>query len=75
MAMKKTLMKTSRRLMDEVIVDLTGIASLSIGDGIRDHLQLIVAKSSKLVSELMSELVSSAHITVSFLECLVCFFV
>ena len=60
--------------MDEVTMDLIGIASLSIGDGVRDHLWLIVANSSKLVSELRSGLVSSAHTTVSFPEFLLCFF-
>ena len=40
-------MKMSQCLMDEVIVDLTSMASLSIGDGVRDHLRPIVAKSSK----------------------------
>jgi len=34
-----------RCLMDEVTMDLTGIASLNIGDGVRDHLRSIIAKS------------------------------
>ena len=62
----------SRCLMDKVTVDLTGMASLSIGDGIRDQLRPIVAKSSKLVSELRSGLVSSAHTVTSFFERLLC---
>ena len=68
-------MKMSRCLMDEVTVDLTGMASLSIGDDVRDHLRPIVAKSFKPVSELRSELVSSAHTAVSFPQCLLCLFV
>ena len=62
----------SRCLMDEVVVDLTGMASLSIGDGIRDHLRLVIAKSSKPVSELRSGLVSSTHTIMSFFERLLC---
>ena len=62
-------MKIFWRLMYEVIVDLTSMASLSIGDGIRDHLRPIVSKSSKPVSDLRSELVSSTHTAVSFPEC------
>ena len=30
--------------MDKVTKDLTGMASFSIGDGVRDHLQPIIAK-------------------------------
>ena len=52
-------MKISRCLMDEVIVDLTDMASPSIGDGVRDHLRPVIAKSSKPISELGSGLVSS----------------
>jgi len=61
--------------MDEVTIDLTSMALLSIGDGVRDHFRPIVAKSSKLVSELRSGLVSFAHTIVSFPECLLCLFV
>ena len=63
-------MKTSWCLIDEVTVDLTDMVLLSIGDGIRDHLWLIIAKSSKLISELGAGLVSYAHIIMSFFECL-----
>ena len=68
-------MKMSWCLMDEVTVDLTGMASLSIGDDVRDHLRLIVTKSSKPVSELGAGLVSSACFIMSFFECLMCLFV
>ena len=61
--------------MDEVTVDLIGMASFSIGDGIRDHLWPIVAMSSKLVPELGSRLVSCAQTTVSLPEYLLCIFV
>ena len=62
-------------LMEKVIVDLTGITSLSIGDGIMDHLRLIIAKSSEPVSELGSGLLSSAHTIESFFKCFLCLFV
>ena len=65
----------SQCLMDEVIVDLTSMASLRIGDSIRDHLRPIVAKSSKPVSELGAGYVSSAHTIMSFFERLLCLFV
>ena len=51
-----------------------GMASLSIGDGVRDHLRLVIAKSSKPVSELGSGLVSSAHTIMSFFERFSCLF-
>ena len=68
-------MKTFWRLMNKVTVDLTCMISLSIGDGVRDHVQSIIAKSSELVSELGSGLVSSAHTIMSFFECFLCLFV
>ena len=61
-------MKISRCLVDEVTVDLTCMASLIIGDGVRNHFQPIITKSFKLVSELRSELVSSAHTVMSSLS-------
>jgi len=67
-------MKMSRCLIDELTMNLTGMGSLSIGDGVRDHLQLVIAKSSKPVSEFGSGLVSSAHTVMSFFECLLCLF-
>jgi len=76
-------MKISRCLMDEVTVDLAitntgdlaGMTSFSIGDGIRDHLWLVITKSSKPVSELRSGLVRSAHTVMSFFERLLCFLI
>ena len=56
-------------------MDLTGMASISIGDDVKDHLRPVIAKSSKPIFELGSGLVSSAHIAVSFFECLLCLFV
>ena len=68
-------MKMCWCLMDKVIMDLTGIASLSIGDSVRDHLRPIITKSSKPVSLLGFGLVSSAHTVMSFFERLLCLFV
>ena len=68
-------MKTSRFLIDKVTVDLTCMTCMSISDGVRDHLQPIVAKSSKLISKLRSGLVSSICTVMSFLKCLMCLFV
>jgi len=62
------LMKISWCLMDEVTVDLTGMASLSIGNGVRDHLWPIIVKSSKPISELRSGFVRSAHTVMSFFK-------
>jgi len=56
-------------------MDLTHMTSLSISDGIRDHLRLIIAKSSKRVPELGSGLVSFAHTIMSFFGCLLYLFV
>jgi len=65
-------MKTLRHLMNKVTVDPTRMTSLGIGDGVGDHLQPIIAKSSEPVSELGSGLVSSAHTIMSFFECFFC---
>jgi len=65
-------MKMSQCLMDKVVVDLTNMTSLSIGDGIRDHLLPLIAKSSEPVSELGSGLVSSAHTIMYFFKHCLC---
>ena len=44
-------------LMNKVTMDLTGVASLSVSDDIRDHLWLIIFKSSESISELWTRLV------------------
>jgi len=67
-------MKMSQCLMDEVTMDLTCMASLSIGNGVRDLLRPVIAKSSKPVFEFGSGLVSFAHTVMRFFECLLCLF-
>ena len=61
-----------RFLMDKITMDLTGIASLSIGYGVMDHLWPIITKSYEPVSELRSGLVSSAHTIMGLFECFLC---
>jgi len=68
-------MKMSMCLIEKVTMDLTGKTSLSISDDVRDHLRPIVAKSSKPVFELRSELVRSTCTIMSFFEALLCLFV
>jgi len=67
-------MKMSRCLIDEVTMDLTCMASLRIGNGVRDHFRPVIAKSSKPVFEFGFGLVSSAHTVMRFFECLLCLF-
>ena len=59
--------------MNKVTMNLTGMTSLSISDGVRDHLWPIVAKSSKPIFELRSRLVIST--VMSFLGHLLYLFV
>ena len=63
-------MKMLQCLMNKVIVDL--MTSLSIGDDVRDHLWLIIVKSSEPVSEFGFRLVSFTHTITSFFECFLC---
>ena len=68
MAMRRTLDEDVPVLDGQSHLDLTGIASLSIGDGVRDHLRPVIAKFSKPVFELKSGFVSSVHAVMSFFE-------
>jgi len=74
MSMKRKSVEDVLVLDGQSHVDLACMVLLSIGDGVRDHLQPIIAKSSKPDSELRSRLVSSAHTVTSFIECLLCLF-
>jgi len=56
-------------------LNLTRMTSLSIGDGVRDHLRPLIVKSFELVSELRSGLMSSAQTIMSFFERCMCLFV
>ena len=48
-------------LVNEVIIDLTGVASLSVSDGIRDHLWPIISESSESIAKLWTRVVSSMY--------------
>jgi len=56
------------RLMDEVAMDLAGMASLGISDSICDHFWPVVAKSSQPVPQFWARLVCSAGAIMGFLE-------
>ena len=75
MAMNRMLDEDIPIIDGEVTMDLTCLISLSIGDGVKDHLRPIIAKSSEPVYEFWSGLVSSIHTIMNFLECLLCLFV
>ena len=61
-------------LMNEITMDLTGMALLSISDDIRDHLRPVVSEFSESISKLWTRLVSSAHTVVNFFEFLLYLF-
>ena len=75
MAIRRMLDENAPLLDGKVTVDLTFMASYSIGDGVRDHLQSIIAKSSEPVSKFESGFMSSAHTIMSFFECFLCLIV
>ena len=62
-------------LMDEVTMDLTGMTSLGISDGIRDHLWPIIPQSSESISKLQTRLMSSTHTIMRFFEYFLCLFI
>ena len=68
-------MKMFRYLVNEVTLDLIGMASFNIGDGVRNLLRPIVAMFSKSVPMLESGLVNSAHTVMSFSKFFLCLFV
>ena len=67
--------KMSRCLMNEVTMDLTSVASLSISDGVRNHLWPIISKSSESISRFWTRLVSPTHTIMSLFEYFLCLFV
>ena len=58
----------SWRLVYEVTMDFISVISFGIGDGIRNHLQPIIAKFLEPVSKFGSKLISFACAVVSFPE-------
>ena len=67
--------KMSWCLMNEVTMDLTGVTSLSISNGIRDHLWLIIPQSLELIFKLRTRLMSSTQTVMRFFEYFLCLFV
>jgi len=59
-------------LVDEVTMDLTGMTSLGVSDGVRDHLWPIIPQSSELISKLWTRLMSSTHAVMHFFEYFLC---
>ena len=55
-------------LMNKVTIDLTGGASLSVSDSVRDHLRPVVSESSKSIAKLRTKLVSSARTVIRVFE-------
>ena len=47
--------------MDKVTMDLTSMTPFGVGDDVRNHVWLIIAESSKLVSKLRSGLMSFTY--------------
>ena len=57
--------KMSLCQMNEVTIDLTSVALLSVSDGVRDHLWPIISNSSDPISKFWTRLVSSTHTVMS----------
>ena len=66
--------KISWCLVNEVIMNLTSVASLSVSDGVRDHFWPIISKSLESISKFWTRLVSSTHTVMSLFECFLCLF-
>jgi len=58
--------------MNEITMDLEGMASFGISDGIRDHLRPIISQSSESISKLRTRLMSSAHASMCFFKYFLC---
>ena len=59
-------------LVDEATMDLTGVTSLDVSDGIKDHLWAIIPVSSESISKLQTRLMSSTHAVMRFFEYFLC---
>ena len=65
-------MKMSWFLMNEVDMDLIGVASLSVNDGVRDHLWPVIPQSWESIPKLRARLMSSTHAIMRFFEYFLC---
>ena len=59
-------------LMDEVTMDLTGVTSFSMSDGVRDHLRSIISQSSESIPKFQIGLMSSTYAIMRFFEYFMC---
>jgi len=64
----------SWHLVNEVTVDLIGVASLSVSDGVEDHLWPIIFQFLESISMFWTRLVSSAHTIMSLFGYFLCLF-
>jgi len=53
-------------------MDLTGVTSFGISDGVRDHLRPIISQSSESIPKLRTRLMSSTHAIMRFSEYFLC---
>ena len=58
--------------MDEVTMDLIGVTSFGVSDGVKDHLWPIIPQSSESISKLRTRLMSSTHAIMRFFEYFLC---
>ena len=59
-------------LMDEVTMDLTGVTSFGVNDGVRDHLGPIIPQSTESIPKLRARLMGSTHAIMRFFEFFLC---
>jgi len=74
MARRSCRVKMSWCLVNEVTMDLTGVALLRVSDGIRDYFWPIISKSLESISKFWTRLVSFTHTVMSLFECFLCLF-
>jgi len=54
--------------MDEIAMDLTGVASFGVSDGVPNHGRPIISQPSESISEFRAGLMSSTHAIMRFFE-------
>jgi len=54
--------------MDEIAMDLIGVTSFGVSDGVRDHLRPIIYQSLELIPKLQTRFMSSTHTIMHFFE-------
>jgi len=66
--------KMSWCLVNEVTMDLTSLASLSVSDSVGDHFWPIISKYLESITKFWIRLVSSTHTVMSLFKCFLCLF-